>query len=154
MKIILDAMGGDHAPEAPVLGAIDAAKTFGTQITLVGRGEAILEVMKKHGIETLPEGMEDTPILTVKARSLELTAASETRVDDGTPLTNSTVYITKGTLAPGHTLTAAAEGIQTGAGTSENTVGDVTILDQNGKDVTSLYTIRKIKGTLTLLAEA
>ncbi len=58
MKIILDAMGGDHAPEAPVMGAIDAAKTWGTQITLVGRGEAILEVMRKHGIENLPEGME------------------------------------------------------------------------------------------------
>ena len=58
MKIILDAMGGDHAPEAPVLGAIDAAKSFGTQITLVGRGEEILGVMRKHGIETLPEGME------------------------------------------------------------------------------------------------
>jgi len=58
MKIILDAMGGDLAPEAPVLGAIEAAKAYGTEITLVGRGEAILEVMKKHGIETLPEGME------------------------------------------------------------------------------------------------
>ena len=58
MKIILDAMGGDNAPEAPVLGAIDAAKAFGTQITLVGRGEAILEVLKKHNIETLPAGME------------------------------------------------------------------------------------------------
>lgn len=58
MKIILDVMGGDHAPEAPVMGAIQAAKDFGAEITLVGRGEAILEVMKKHGIETLPNGME------------------------------------------------------------------------------------------------
>ena len=58
MKIILDAMGGDHAPEAPVLGAIEAAKTWGSQITLVGRGEEILAVMKKNGIETLPDGME------------------------------------------------------------------------------------------------
>ena len=58
MKIILDAMGGDNAPEAPVLGAIDANKSFGTQITLVGRGEEILEVLKKHNIETLPEGIE------------------------------------------------------------------------------------------------
>ena len=58
MKIILDAMGGDHAPEAPVLGAIDAAKSFGSQITLVGRGEEILEVMRRHNIETLPAGME------------------------------------------------------------------------------------------------
>ena len=58
MKIILDAMGGDRAPEATVLGAIDAAKSFGTQITLVGRGEAILGVMREHGIENLPEGVE------------------------------------------------------------------------------------------------
>ena len=58
MKIILDAMGGDHAPEAPVLGAIEAAKTFGAQITLVGRGEAILSAMGKHGITDLPVGIE------------------------------------------------------------------------------------------------
>ena len=58
MKIILDALGGDLAPEAPVMGAIDAVKDFGAEITLVGRGEAILEVMKKHNIENLPAGME------------------------------------------------------------------------------------------------
>ena len=58
MKIILDAMGGDHAPQAPVLGAIQAAKDFGAQITLVGKGDEILEVMRLNGIETLPEGLE------------------------------------------------------------------------------------------------
>ena len=58
MKIILDAMGGDLAPEAPVMGAIDAVKAFGAEITLVGRGEEILEVLKKNGIENLPKGIE------------------------------------------------------------------------------------------------
>ena len=58
MKIIIDAMGGDHAPQAPVLGAIEAARTYGSQITLVGRGEEILNVMKQNGIETLPDGVE------------------------------------------------------------------------------------------------
>ena len=58
MKIILDAMGGDLAPEAPVMGALEAAKTYGAEITLVGRGEAILEVLRNHGIENLPEGIE------------------------------------------------------------------------------------------------
>ena len=58
MKIILDAMGGDHAPEAPMLGAFQAAKDFGAQVTLVGRGEAILEAMRKNGIDTLPDGVE------------------------------------------------------------------------------------------------
>ena len=32
MKIILDAMGGDHAPQAPVLGAIQAAKVEGREL--------------------------------------------------------------------------------------------------------------------------
>ena len=58
MKIILDAMGGDNAPEAPVLGAVEAAKTYGIEIVLVGRGEDILAVLKKHGINNLPEGMD------------------------------------------------------------------------------------------------
>jgi len=58
MKIILDAMGGDHAPEAPVLGAIQAARDFGAQITLVGKGDQILEVMRANGINDLPDGVE------------------------------------------------------------------------------------------------
>ena len=58
MKIILDAMGGDLAPQAPVLGAVQAAKLYGTQITLVGKGEEILRVLREKGIDTLPEGIE------------------------------------------------------------------------------------------------
>ena len=58
MKIILDAMGGDLAPEAPVLGALEAAKCYGTEIALVGRGQEILEVLRKHNIENLPAGVE------------------------------------------------------------------------------------------------
>ena len=58
MKIILDAMGGDHAPEAPVMGALQAVKAYGAQITLVGRGEEILAVLQRHGIADLPEGVE------------------------------------------------------------------------------------------------
>ncbi len=58
MKIILDAMGGDHAPEAPVLGAVQAAKDFGLEITLVGRSDEILAAMKKNGIEDLPQGLD------------------------------------------------------------------------------------------------
>ena len=58
MRIILDAMGGDNAPMAPVMGAVQAAKDFGAEITLVGRGEAILEVLRTNGIDTLPVGIE------------------------------------------------------------------------------------------------
>ena len=58
MRIILDAMGGDNAPMAPVMGALAAAKDFGAQITLVGRGEEILQVLRQQNIDTLPEGVE------------------------------------------------------------------------------------------------
>ena len=58
MKIILDAMGGDNAPEAAVVGALDAVKAYNCQMVLVGKGEVILEVMKKHGISDLPAGVE------------------------------------------------------------------------------------------------
>ena len=57
MKIILDAMGGDLAPQAPVMGAVQAAKDFGAQITLVGRGAEILKVLKDNGIHDLPQGI-------------------------------------------------------------------------------------------------
>ena len=58
MRIILDAMGGDNAPKAPVLGALRAAKEYGAQIVLVGRGEEILKVMKEQGVADLPQGVE------------------------------------------------------------------------------------------------
>ena len=58
MKIIIDAMGGDNAPLAPVMGAVRAAKDFGAQITLVGKGEEILNVLRQQGIENLPQGVE------------------------------------------------------------------------------------------------
>ena len=58
MKIIIDAMGGDNAPQAPVLGAFQAARDFGAQIVLVGQGEAILKVMTEQGISDLPQGVE------------------------------------------------------------------------------------------------
>lgn len=37
MKILIDAMGGDNAPQAIVQGALDAQKEFGVDIVLVGR---------------------------------------------------------------------------------------------------------------------
>ena len=58
MRIIVDAMGGDNAPQAPVRGAIQAAKECGVEIILVGRGEDILKVLHEDGIADLPAGVE------------------------------------------------------------------------------------------------
>ena len=57
MKIIVDAMGGDNAPQAPVMGAVQANREYGVDIILVGRGEAILKVLEENGIQELPAGV-------------------------------------------------------------------------------------------------
>ena len=51
MRIIVDAMGGDHAPGEIVKGCINAARTYrdDVKITLVGREDAIAEELEKHG---------------------------------------------------------------------------------------------------------
>jgi glycerol-3-phosphate acyltransferase PlsX len=58
MRIIVDAMGGDNAPQAPVRGALQAAKEYGVEIILVGRGEDILNVLHEDGVADLPAGVE------------------------------------------------------------------------------------------------
>ena len=58
MKIIVDAMGGDFAPAAPVEGALLARKDYGMDIVLTGRRESIMAELKKNGLDSLPEGIE------------------------------------------------------------------------------------------------
>ena len=67
MKIIVDAMGGDNAPEAIVKGAVYARDRLGAEIVLVGRKEEIekylgedrnnIEIVDARDIIT----MEDDP---------------------------------------------------------------------------------------------
>lgn len=58
MKIIVDAMGGDNAPQEIVKGALMAAEEFGVEIVLVGRGVDILRSLDALGRSDLPAGVE------------------------------------------------------------------------------------------------
>ena len=49
MKILIDAMGGDNAPLAPVQGALEAAKLWNVNIVLVGREQEILAAAREAG---------------------------------------------------------------------------------------------------------
>lgn len=48
MAIAVDAMGGDHAPQAPVLGALQAAPELGEPVLLVGSREAVSPLLEGH----------------------------------------------------------------------------------------------------------
>ena len=58
MKIIVDAMGGDNAPGAIVQGALEANRTHGLEILLVGRTEEVLRAVEACGEKSLPAGVE------------------------------------------------------------------------------------------------
>ena len=49
MRIALDAMGGDHAPEAVVRGGVEAARRLGVGVGLVGRPDAVQRAMAPLG---------------------------------------------------------------------------------------------------------
>ncbi len=50
MKIIVDAMGGDFAPEAPLKGAAKAVQELGVSIVAVGDEEQINQTVRQHNI--------------------------------------------------------------------------------------------------------
>ena len=58
MKIIVDAMGGDFAPLAPVKGALMAHERYGADIILTGKEEKIMEAARQCGCKKLPAGVE------------------------------------------------------------------------------------------------
>ena len=57
MKIIIDAMGGDHAPHEIVKGALQGQKRLGVELVFTGDEGAIMAAAKSCGVETLPEGV-------------------------------------------------------------------------------------------------
>ena len=78
MKIAVDAMGGDNAPEAIVCGAVRAAKAYGEEIILVGQEDKIHAVLKAHQAEDTKEieilhapdlvDMHDDPATVLRAK--------------------------------------------------------------------------------------
>ena len=61
MKIVVDAMGGDHAPEAVVEGAVMAAREYETEIILTGLSDQI------HAVLDRLDPDHNLPILVVHA---------------------------------------------------------------------------------------
>ncbi len=80
MKIVLDAMGGDNAPDANIKGAVNAINKVKAEVVLVGKEEIIRNKIKefygkeveeisnrlkiKNATETIE--MEDTPTVAIK----------------------------------------------------------------------------------------
>ena len=77
MRIVVDAMGGDHAPSVVVDGAVQAARDLGLEIILAGRQEEVepelagydtagLAISLHHASQVIE--MDDHPAAAVKAK--------------------------------------------------------------------------------------
>jgi glycerol-3-phosphate acyltransferase PlsX len=73
MRIAVDAMGGDHAPERVVLGAAQAAQEYGIDISLVGLPSTVQPLLDNHPrMQLVPctqvIAMDDHPAQAVRSK--------------------------------------------------------------------------------------
>jgi len=94
MRILVDAMGGDNAPDEIVYGALDAARVCNVDVVLVGRGEEILRSIERKGLTELPRGVEiinatevieieDDPAVAVRVKRDSSLTIALTELRDG-----------------------------------------------------------------------
>ncbi len=122
-------------------------------ITGVGTAENALNVVIYDDGEDVTDNyrIEKQPgTLEVTKRPLSLKIGSDTKVYDGTALTDGEYEITAGEVAPEQTLSVLATGSQTTVGQSENAAA-VTVTDSAGEDVTLNYSLTVTNGTLEVM---
>ncbi|MFY0801753.1 phosphate acyltransferase PlsX [Peribacillus frigoritolerans] len=89
MKITIDAMGGDNAPKAQVLGAMKAVEAFSdVEITLIGNESEINQYLAKHGrirvIHTDEKILStDEPVRAVRRKKSASMVLAAQQVADG-----------------------------------------------------------------------
>lgn len=78
MRILIDAMGGDNAPEAIVKGAVLASKEYDVELVLIGKEDQVNAILRAEGVQ--PGGrisvvnaddeitMEDDPATAVRRK--------------------------------------------------------------------------------------
>jgi phosphate acyltransferase len=88
VRIAVDGMGGDHAPEQIVQGAAQAARDLGVEVTVVGQPERLQPLLAAHhGLRFAPAGevigMDEHPAQAVRAKRDSSMAVCARMVKDG-----------------------------------------------------------------------
>ena len=94
--------------------------------------------------------LEDLGTLKVTPIEISVSSGSAEKVYDGTPLTCDEYTVSSATkLLEGHTVTEAVmPSSQTDAGVTSNTITQLVICDEDGRDVSNTYNVRYFYGTL------
>ncbi len=121
VRVAVDAMGGDHAPEEVIAGAVEAAREDGTAILLVGPPEAVRAELEKHDASQLPvtvipsEGPveeSEQPALALRRRPHASIAVATNLVKEGKADAVVSVGSTGATMAAAFFSFGLVEGLE------------------------------------------
>jgi hypothetical protein len=158
-KTVVD--GGDKLAEYMIDWSFDIAKdelTYelsGSQTNVGVSDSAVVTYKITHASgEDATDSYELTDSingkLEITPRYITVTADSDSKVYDDTPLTKPTATVTEGTLAPNQTMHPTIVGSITDAGSVPNVITDIVIKDADGNETTSNYHIVTVDGELTV----
>ncbi len=83
MKIVVDAIGGDNAPAAPVAGAVEAARTLVVEVILVGPEDRVRAELAKHDAAGLRGHGRTCPRSHRNGRSCRTSGTAQERIIGG-----------------------------------------------------------------------
>ncbi|RME45297.1 MAG: phosphate acyltransferase PlsX [Chloroflexi bacterium] len=120
MRLVLDAMGGDHAPTETVAGAVDYARATGHTIYLVGMEDVVraelaghdtsgLDLRVVHASENIH--MDEKPALAARRKKDNSMAVGMRLVKEGEADAFCTVGHTGGALTAGHMVFRRIPGV-------------------------------------------
>lgn len=145
MKIAVDAMGGDHAPEIIVLGAVEAAREFDLSLILVGDQEGVSrELAKTNFPSDLIEvchcaqvaGMDEAPVEVLRHKKDSSIRVAFDLVKSGRAQAVVSAGNSGATLAVGTVVLGRLEGVERpGIATFFPTLKGRTILIDAGANV-------------------
>ncbi len=108
-------------------------------ISITYNGESVINNYKIEFVESS---------LTILKRAITITSGSIIKEYSNTPLTYNAFEIVSGSLISGDSISVNITGVLTKIGKTKNTISDINIYDENGKNITSYYVITKVEGEL------
>ncbi len=120
IRVAVDVMGGDNAPGEPVAGAVQAARSGGVHVSLVGDPDALQAEMAKHDLGDLPvtavpsEGVileGDQPAMALRQKPRASILVSTGMVKKGLADASVTMGSTGAAMAAAAVVLGVIEGI-------------------------------------------
>ena len=147
VEFVLGNLMDGHSIEITTSGSQTEVGTGTNPITSVHIYDGEIDVTNNYKVNTM-----DGNLTILEPVKITVSTNNDSKVYDGTPLTDETWELTSGTILEGHTLTVTVTGTITYPGEDFNTV-EYQILDENGADVSVSYIVTEDIGILEITVE-